>query len=112
MIVPVPEVELPSATESVVSVANATFVSATVIVRSSAGEVSPLIGTARLIVPGAVPAGIVKAGVMPSELVYVTLMSSGVADGPAIVTGNVIEFALGASPSGDVAGEALPIETV
>jgi hypothetical protein len=54
----------------------------------------------------------VKAGVLPSELEYVTLMASGVAADPAIVTGNVIEFAPGASPSGDVAGFALPIEIV
>ena len=112
MIVPVPDA-VPTATESVVSVANVPPVRVTVIVRLSAGVVSPLIGTGMLsVVPEAVLAGIENAGVEPSELVYETLIASGVADGPVTVTGNVIEFAPCESPSGDVDGDALPIEIV
>ena len=114
-IVPVPAPD--AVTASVVSVANVTPVRLTVIVRSGAGVVSPLIGTCRLItVPEGVPAGIgTTALTMPSELVYDQLMSSGVTLVPSeavTVTGNVIEFAPGESPSGDDDGDALPIETV
>ena len=96
------------------SVANDGVPRLTVIVRSASGFVLPLIGTCRLItVPEAVPAGIgATALTMPSELEYDQSMSSGVSAGPVTVTGNVIEFAPGESPSGDEVGDALPIEIV